>query len=373
MPEKNGIIHLWDLPDRKTYLLIKEHLRRELFNRGYSMLRNKTNLDKFLGLHRVHRKLYENGKYFCPLWVIKKILSVLDDEERYKLMACIEKNIEELRKNYGGRAKSIKNPKFPISFSYVLSRIAGHLVGDGGISRNMIVHYTNKLKDLTDQFKSDITDAFGEVDIYEYNDDGITQVSAPSIVGLILTAFFGRQSKGYKHVPEIVLNSDKFSKILFLRAVFDDEGSVNLSEKEIELQMTSKPILEKIKELLSEFGIRTGKISKRKKVENQRRVYRFDITGRRDLEMFNKKIGFDHPEKKQKLQDSLESYQRYQYKQGEIKIIMLDILKREKEISVKQLAYILKRKPAGRFYRQLRELRNKNLIRLEKGLVILNE
>jgi DeoR/GlpR family transcriptional regulator of sugar metabolism len=52
---------------------------------------------------------------------------------------------------------------------------------------------------------------------------------------------------------------------------------------------------------------------------------------------------------------------------------MFNIIKDKKEISVKQLANLLKRKPVGRFYRQLKELRKKNLIKLEKGSVILNE
>lgn len=79
-------------------------------------------------------------------------------------MYLIEENTEEIK--YGAVGKSIRIPKFPIRFSPILSRIAGHIIGDGGIickKSNYTVYYSNKRKELIAQFKNDVIEIFGDV------------------------------------------------------------------------------------------------------------------------------------------------------------------------------------------------------------------
>lgn len=195
-------------------------------------------------------------------------------------MIQIEKNIEELRKTYGGKAKSIRNPKLPIKFSPTLCRIIGHVIGDGEIRQNYSVHYTNQSKFLTRQFEQDVIKVFGDMKAYEYynKDDKTHNVVFPSIVGLILVTFIGQMVRSSKHIPDKIFHLDKQNKRLFLRALFDDESSVSVSKHTIEFSMTNKIIVEDVREILREFDIRPDKSQKKMeshhKKEKLRRLIR---------------------------------------------------------------------------------------------------
>jgi len=79
--------------------------------------------------------------------------------------------------------------------------------------------------------------------------------------------------------------------------------------------------------LLLKFGIRAGKIS-RVEDEPYKTRYRFGISHRNDLRLFAEKIDFNHPNKKEKLQISLNSYSRPHYcKMGETKNLIARLLK----------------------------------------------
>ncbi|MDI6798543.1 MAG: LAGLIDADG family homing endonuclease [Candidatus Aenigmarchaeota archaeon] len=364
-------IQLWGLPPNKVYLKIKEQTRSRLFNFGAELTGNKTSLDNFLGLHRVHRRIYETGKYFCPLWVIKKILSICPEKEKQELMSLLEKSIEELRKGYGDEAKSIKNPKLPIKFSPTLCQIIGHVIGDGGIKKNYSVHYTNGSKILINQFKRDMREIFGDIEAYEFEDEGIITINFPSIVGLMLSSLFRSNIREVKCIPPHLLKSNEECKALFLRALFDDEGSVSIPKHTIEFVMANKIVVEDVKKMLKEFGIRPGKTGRRKEKEHHKIKYRFLITGSQDLKCFYEKINFDHPDKKERLRILIRSYKKIFYKKGGIEKFMFKIIKKEKKMTVKELAKVLDRKPVGRFYQHLQKLKRKNLIRINKGNITL--
>ncbi|MDI6825604.1 MAG: hypothetical protein QMD36_00170 [Candidatus Aenigmarchaeota archaeon] len=102
-------------------------------------------------------------------------------------------------------------------------------------------------------------------------------VRFPKFVGIILQNLLGKMFGHFKHVPEIILNSDKIFRKLFLRALFDDVG-------------------------------------RRKYKKPWRDQFRFIISGRRNIESYYKEIGFDHPEKKEKLRISLQNYEMTYYK-----------------------------------------------------------
>ena len=95
-------------------------------------------------------------------------------------------------------------------------------------------------------------------------------------------------SKDWKLKP-LVLNASKEIKREFLRALFDDEGSVR-SKYEIYLYSINKKGLIQIKSILKEFKID----SKIKSGFGQRKnVYALIV---KDLKLFHKKIGFNSTE-----------------------------------------------------------------------------
>lgn len=239
--------------------------------------------------------------------------------------------------------------------------------GDGGIrfkNDDRTVYYSNNFLILIEQFKEDILKTFGEAGPYEFDcGDGNYMIRFSNIVGLILTTFFGPLAGEFKHVPKLIISADKNCKALFLKALFDDEASVSVSEYKIEFEMANEAIVESVKKILEEFGIRPGKTGKRRKTKNHKMKYRFNICGKQDLEVFNEEIGFDHPEKKKKLEILLKSYQRIQYKRGEIRKLIVKTLKKTREMNIYELAKKLKRKPVFRFREQVRRLEKEGKIK----------
>jgi len=357
-------LNLWDLAKERVYIKIKKDVIKEFFDYAIKFAGSENKLAGLLGKNRICNIWeFKNSEMFVPLNLIANILNIMPLEKREELKNKIENNIEELRYGYGC-AKSIKNPKLPIIFSPILARIAGHVAGDGGIGikRGYPVYYTNQCKSLTNEFKRDIIDVFGDVDAYEYykDSDKTTMIRFPSIVGIMLMKILGSMIGELKHVPEVVLNSEKEAKSMFLRAIYDDEGCPSESSNRIAFGISNEQIARTVKEMLKEFGIRPGTITKEEATERWSANYQFGIFGRDDIRTFKNEIGFNHPEKKMKLNNFVKSYRYKQnrYKKGEIKSLILETINRNNRLNTCELAKKLNRKPSYRFREQLYKLTN---------------
>ena len=362
-------LNLWDLSEERVYVKIKNGVIKEFFNFAIKFAGSENKLARLLGKNRIGNIWeFKNDKALTPLNLIVNILNIIPPEKGEEFKNKIENNIEQLRYGYGC-AKSIKNPKLPIIFSPVLARIAGHVTGDGGIGmrRGYPVYYTNQCKSLTNEFKEDIIDVFGDVDAYEYykDSDKTTMIRFPSIVGLILMKFLGPMVGELKHVPDVVLNSDNETKIMFLRAVYDDEGCPSESSNRITFGISNEQVANAVKEMLKEFGIRPGTITKGEATERWSANYQFGIFGRDDVRIFENEIGFNHPEKKIKLSNLVKSYEHKQnrYKNEEIKSLILETINRNNRLNTCELAKKLNRKPSYRFREQLYKLTNAGKIK----------
>ncbi len=60
--------------------------------------------------------------------------------------------------------------------------------------------------------------------------------------------------------------------------------------------------------MLLEFNIETGKISERVREIPRKPIYGVRISGRKNLNLFTRIIGFDHPLKRDKIQVMLNNY-----------------------------------------------------------------
>lgn len=118
-------------------------------------------------------------------------------------------------------------------------------------------------------------------------------------------------------VPEWIFNSRKEVKQAFLRAIFDDDGSIMYSEnfpaKGINLYQTRhksrinflESLLNQIKQMLSEFGILSGKLMVSReynKVDGKHIVAYLNITDFGSIVNFDRAIGLSEGMKFEKLQ-----------------------------------------------------------------------
>lgn len=340
-------VDLWDLPEKNVYVKIKDDVRFEFFYTIKRKYGGAKKLSKLLSvkLDKSYIFNWKNAIRFCPLWVLKKLLSLLDEKEREKFMRLISLNIEKIKSRSKGH--SLSDIKFPIRLSGNLARIAGHLVGDGGIAafgeERYRVYYTNKRVELVDEFINDVKKVFGNVNIRKYIDKRYKtiKIKLPRIIGIILAQFFGLQCRELKHVPKCILHSKRLHKALFLQALFDDDGSIHKEGRKICIQMPLRNILEDVKKmLLTDFNITTNKIRKIEKV-NRKPLYELCITSHDNFIKFYRQIKLNHPIKKMNLKSLVLNY-RPTYKKGEIDVLICSLLK-EKNMTAKELAMKLKR------------------------------
>ncbi|MFQ5647912.1 MAG: LAGLIDADG family homing endonuclease, partial [Candidatus Aenigmatarchaeota archaeon] len=219
------------------------------------------------------------------------------------------------------------------------------------------------------QFKKDMIRIFGDIKAYHYcyrnRNRGLMVVGFPSITGIILMKILGPMAGDLKHVPNVIVNSDKKSKALYLRALFDDEGCV--SSKRVCIVMSNKNVMETVKDMLKEFSIETGEIAKRCFGDKWKTSFRVEIFGEHDIKLFAKEINFSHPDKKKKLRTFLEEYvhKKPKYKKGETSKLILEILKKN-EMGVNEIAKQLNRKPGHRLREQLHKLGKEGKIKSRK-------
>ncbi len=362
---KNYKITLWDLPDN-VYIKIKNPCRSNFFNYAIKLVGGTTRLAKLLKIKSIRNLYsYKNAELFTSLRIVKNILSMFPENKKSYFISYIENNIEEIKTS--SNSKSLKNPRLPIRFSPEFSGLAGHIIGDGGIfdlNGTFVAHYSNKSRFLINQFKNYILDSFGDIEIYEYYDKrkNAYRLTAPSIIGLILSIFLEQQHGDSKHIPEFIISSNKLYKTVFLRALFDDEGSI--SGRAINISMSNKEVIIKIKKMLEEFCIKPGKIYE---TDKNRTNYRINITGQHDLARFSKQIGFSHPKKKEKLITLLQNYKIDRYKIGEMENIIVNLLSKNKSSDLFKLCKQLKRKPGHRIRKKLILMESKNILRSEIG------
>ena len=112
------------------------------------------------------------------------------------------------------------------------------------------------------------------------------------------------------NTPSKIMNSSREIKAEYLRGFFDSEGGLPHVEKRyiepknirVHFTQSNKKCLEELKEMINEFGIKTGKVCGpyfKKNYPNP--IYRLKIHGIRGVSKFNDTIGSLHPEKQTRL------------------------------------------------------------------------
>ena len=182
------------------------------------------------------------------------------------------------------------------------ARIIAHLIGDGAhykTKHDYVLKYEVRDKDSLIQFNDDIIKIYGLKPSWEWNTSGITGrpirfVRLRSKLAFEdLTRYATYFSKDWGLKP-LLLNSSKVIKREFLKALFDDEGSLK-NKYEIYLYSINYKGLVQVMNILKEFGI-GSKI--KSGFGHKKNVYAL-VT--RDLNLFNRQIGFNLKRKQDKL------------------------------------------------------------------------
>lgn len=144
-------------------------------------------------------------------------------------------------------------------------RVIAHLIGDGCAYKtksNYYIRYEVKDEDLLEQFEKDLVATYGLPITRGLNESGkkpgsfIPFVYARSKLALEDLHRYCQYSSTKWIVPQQIIQANSEIKKEFLKALFDDEGSViPKPDNCVRLYSINLKGLEQIKDLLEEFGI----------------------------------------------------------------------------------------------------------------------
>jgi len=303
-------IHIWDLPIKKIYIKLKDGFRERFFDGAYKKFGSWAKLGEFLQVKRGDTTLAKNwklGQCCCPLKIILKMSKILNISKK-----DIERNIKEIKSKTkligrgGNSGKSILNPNLPVIINEDFVEILGHICGDGTITRvnpkkGISLKYINSEPILIKLFQEKIKKIFGDIDanIQIRSGKGYRRknyvLQYPTILSLFVLSVFDYKTKEKMELPNFIFKMSEKSKCYFLRALFDDEGTVNIKEKRIVIGLKPKKPIEGIRNLLISLKFHPTKLYK------SGNILKISLQKKRDIILFNKIIGFKHPLKKEKL------------------------------------------------------------------------
>lgn len=345
-------LHLWNLPQDKTYILLKEKFRKEFFKDFLKYFSNwPSKAGKWLNVKKANIKHWKGKDHrYLPLWTTLKISNFLikKGHGRYSIKD-IENNLIAYRYK-GGR--SIFNPKFPINFdSKEGAIVTAAILCDGGINKDGYPLYNNSEYCMRKKVVDAINELVGNIQVdpskpYENN-----CLFFPKILKSILIAELNMQI-GDKvinnpKIPELFLSTNKKDIIGgFLNQAFSDDGTAYTSKshnqgciaygESIDVSKFDKKFRERIKKerlieyssnlvkgckiLLEKLGIKVnGPYLKqeytRKKGGRTRIIHSWNIQiqGRQNVKRYKELIGFSISRKNRKVDEILNNYKEVDY------------------------------------------------------------
>ncbi|MAH03717.1 hypothetical protein CMI39_02940 [Candidatus Pacearchaeota archaeon] len=234
----------------------------------------------------------------------------------------------------GIRSGEIK-PNFPIKIDKKLGSIVGHILGDGSIEKRFhSVFFSNSDLELLKEFSKYSEEIFGikpriwvqkrrlfhEKSQWLMKVDSLKKVPKNHSVGLfypkiccdILYFLCGKFAEGKnKNITDQIKKSNKNFKIGFVRAFFDDEGSIRADNYTIRLHQDNKDMLKDFRDILKELNINSNLI--RTYIKREKSRYYFNITGFKEYYRFNELIGCTSPKKKKELELLINKVKKSKY------------------------------------------------------------
>lgn len=293
---------------------IKQELKQKKIT--IKSLSNEFNLNK----SKICSCLLGNSKFHYP-----SLLLITDKLNISRLE--VEKNIKGISLKHG-RVK-IFSPKFRIFFNSELSRLLGHICGDGSLSSRSIVTYSNKEDSLITNFINLVREIFGDVECNVYlSKDGTKNVYLPKLLGKFFMNCFPELKDSFVPLSYFTNNLEMIPP--FLGAIFDDEGCVSVSSRTLKISMKNYPLIYNIKFLFEKIGIETAGIIKEHKrldyTDKRFIIWNLCIYRRMNFVSFSSKIILVHPKKNKLLNKLINNYVR-NHADYELRDLVLNTLK----------------------------------------------
>lgn len=175
-----------------------------------------------------------------------------------------------------------------------LAELLGYYVSEGNNPCKWTLQITQHYDEIRDRIR------FLLKYVFDYEETGNNKKFGVNVAvnSLFIKEFFdylgvntGGKSEG-QVVPETVLASKKSVIVSFLRGYFEGDGSVEISNKIVSCSSKSEELLKQIQILLLSFGIVSRRKKKWVRVKNGRNLYWILYFCGKDVEIFQKKIGF---------------------------------------------------------------------------------
>ena len=281
--------------------------------------------------------------------MVEELIGIEDLKKHFKIIK-IEDGFTYL-KLY--RGQYVIKVELPFRTNVKLASLLGHILGDGCIKTGEEnVYYTNKSKDLIEEFKTIIRELFGISPRENFNEKReFYEVYPPKTIArfLVLCGFpKGEKTKQVLTIPDWIKNGSNEIKSSFIRALFDDEGTVlnNVKNHSIGFGMNKKNSLleahknfmEDIREILFSIGIQPNPIFVRKQPFDSMSLG-FNIFGRYNLIKFLQNVGFSDQIKQQKLIRTIQDFKTHG--RNETRVRILETLKEHVPLSIRELSSIV--------------------------------
>jgi len=293
-------------------------------------------------------KYYKRGESFIPINLFKKLLNLNKFDELE-----INASILEIKKRLCG--KSIKL-MLPIFASADLAELIGHTLGDGHISKAGRFVYVNTSTELIDRVIFLTKTSLDRAGYYDYRKrkDGSIGLYYPSAIGELLVICGGIKGKKVEQdfdIPEWIKQGDNEIKGAFIRALFDDEGTVSSTRIAINmakldyLAESLRKFFSSLIVLLNDLDVRPGRIVRCARRRNKNGTVSigllFVICGFKELTSFYNNIGFIHSSKQEKLRNKINSFIQPNYHNGETRAIILNSI--SGLMSTKEISRLIQR------------------------------
>lgn len=260
---------------------------------------------------------------FVPLDVVVALSNILSKENSKFDHIEIERHLLSIGNKKGTRR--IRHPRFPISLQNPsIAAVVGHILHDGYLSKEFRPVYYGREPENISHFKENVQEMFNcKIEFSEKVVNGYPRVTCPTVLGYLL-AFLGipRGNKVKNDVfpPPWLITCGEKSIRAYLRAFIADEANIMKRRRGgyIRVKLASNDTTRPSKLLLANWGLfkmieiapsRIRFVSSRKTKKGEIRAsWEFFIRSKRNLEIFNEKIGFIQKTKQAKLDEILRNY-----------------------------------------------------------------
>lgn len=175
-----------------------------------------------------------------------------------------------------------------------ISKILGYLIGDGCMTMEKDVLFTNKDICVINNFIHTMENDFKVKNVRKVTniDYRISDMYLRKYLELIGMDF---SDAPHKSVPKVILSSSKENVASFLTGLFDTDGTVDSGS--VSITSASEHLIKQVQFLLLNFGI----ISRKKDKKHKDKTYYSLFISGKDVEFFSQYIGFDIDYKQEKL------------------------------------------------------------------------